>query len=295
MQIASKTKIALARLMQRPFYLARKLLGKSPIVQTRRRGVNWELDLREGIDFSIFLLGSFEPSTVRAYSSHLKEGDVVLDIGANIGAHTLLIAKIVGPSGRVIAFEPTNYAFAKLRQNLALNPDLAERVTLVQAMLCDDLDGSVPPIYSSWPLVNVDEPLHKHHLGRKNSCDGASKIRLDDWLTDNRIDRVQLAKMDVDGFEATVLRSGANMLRNKQPIFVMEIAPHVLEEHGTSAEEVAGLLCDAGYQFAEMNTGRPFENGVSSMIDSIPANSSRNVFALPSGTADRRAASETQS
>ena len=54
----------------------------------RRRGLNCNLDLSQGIDFAIFLQGSFDPETVRFYSKIIQPGDVVIDIGANIGQTT---------------------------------------------------------------------------------------------------------------------------------------------------------------------------------------------------------------
>lgn len=59
----------------------------------------------------------------------------MLDIGANIGSHTLPLAQMVGPSGRVYSFEPTDYAFGKQRRNLSLNPELSKRVNALQSML----------------------------------------------------------------------------------------------------------------------------------------------------------------
>ena len=93
----------------------RRLVGGGPELVTSRQGLTWQLDLREGIDLSIYLLGRFEPSTVRCYTRLVNPGDVVLDVGANIGAHTLPLARLVGEAGRVIAFELTRYAFLKLQ------------------------------------------------------------------------------------------------------------------------------------------------------------------------------------
>src|SRR5688572_20988587 len=100
-------KVGLAKMASRVVLSCRKLLGRPAQAQFVRDGIRWQLDLREGIDFSIYLLGSFEPATVRAYRRIVKPGQTVLDIGANIGAHTLPLARLVGPGGRVIAFEPT--------------------------------------------------------------------------------------------------------------------------------------------------------------------------------------------
>jgi hypothetical protein len=116
----TQRKIALACIANRFVKGGRRLLGMPMQAEFKRGGLRWMLDLDEGIDFSIFLLGSFEPDAVRCFEKRIKPGDVVLDIGANIGAHTLRLARLVGSSGRVLAFEPTIYAYAKLRSNLEL-------------------------------------------------------------------------------------------------------------------------------------------------------------------------------
>ena len=92
------------------------------IAEVARGGVNWRLNLTEGIDFSIYLLGAFEPITVAACARLIKPGDTVLDIGANIGALALPMARMAGPSGKVYCFEPTDYAFKKLTANLGPEP-----------------------------------------------------------------------------------------------------------------------------------------------------------------------------
>lgn len=87
-------------------------------MRVRRDGIHWDLDLSEGIDFAIFLLGGLELRTLRLYRRLVQPGDTVLDVGANIGAHALPLARLVGASGRVVAFEPTQFAFCKLQRNL---------------------------------------------------------------------------------------------------------------------------------------------------------------------------------
>ncbi|WP_213031383.1 hypothetical protein, partial [Acinetobacter baumannii] len=78
----------------------------------------------------------------------------------------LLLAQLVGPSGRVLCFEPTDFAFAKLSRNLELNPDLARRVTPFHCFLAEKDDAEVPEtIYSSWPL-SPRNGLPANHLGQ---------------------------------------------------------------------------------------------------------------------------------
>src|ERR1700751_5151651 len=119
--LTTKTKVSLARLAHSCISAGRKLAGKGDSTIVERNGIRYHLDLNEGIDFSIYLLGAFEPGTQKTLQKLAKPGDVVFDIGANIGAHPLTIAQSVGRSGKVYAFEPADFAFAKLQRNLALN------------------------------------------------------------------------------------------------------------------------------------------------------------------------------
>ena len=86
-----------------------------------RDGITYSLDLRESVDRGIFLLG-WEPLTISWLNKNLKTGDVIIEVGANIGAHSLIMSSIIGPDGSLYCFEPTNFAFDKLTTNFALNP-----------------------------------------------------------------------------------------------------------------------------------------------------------------------------
>lgn len=188
-------KIALARLAYRTIKLGRGLCRLQDHCQVIRAGLRYELDLSEGIDFAIFLLGSFEPSTVAALRRHLKPGATALDIGANIGAHTLQMARLVGPEGRVLSFEPTAFALAKQLRNLALNPEICNRVTAFQCFLAaDEYRMSPQPLYASWPLPHRPG-VHGKHFGRSMTTAGAQIMTLDNLLLQCRIERIDLVKL----------------------------------------------------------------------------------------------------
>ena len=153
MPVKTRHKILIARTARLPLMLFRKCLRLDNKLQAERDGIRWQLDLDEGIDLSIFLFGCFEPSTTKCLKQLVKEGQTVLDIGANIGAHTLQLAKLVGSKGQVIAFEPTVYALNKAQQNISLNPQLAPTIKLEQILLTEPDDSAVPEnLYSSWPF-----------------------------------------------------------------------------------------------------------------------------------------------
>jgi FkbM family methyltransferase len=275
--LSTKTKLAIARTASRAINLARSLTGSGPETVAVRDQVRWMLDLREGIDLALYL-GVYERATAAAIRRLVRPGSVVLDIGANIGAHTLPLAKLVGETGRVHAFEPTAFAHSKLRANLALNPELERRVVAEQLMLTDaDGAGPAQEIYSSWPLT-ARENLHAKHQGELKSTAGARAVRLDDYLAGAGVARVDLIKMDVDGFECHVL-GGAPKLLASRPIIIMELAPYVLVERGRSLQELKRILDAAGYKLEHETSGAPLPAQSEEIEAMIGDGRSMNVIA----------------
>jgi FkbM family methyltransferase len=250
-------KIAGARAIYRVVRAGRSILGRSDRQVVVRDGVTYELDLSQGIDFAIYLANVYERQTKAALRQLVSPASLVLDIGANIGAHTLHLAQLVGPNGRVIAFEPTDYAFRKLRRNLELNPQLEARVTTCHCFLTKHDEDRVPSaIYSSWPLAR-EAGLHAKHLGREMRTESARARSLDSVLSELADRKVQLIKLDVDGFECDVLGGATVLLRDVRPIFVMELSPYVLEEHGSSLERLLSYFIPNGYSFYDERTRKP--------------------------------------
>ncbi len=197
-----RQKLRIARLLSRSLQVGRSLFGQDMRVRCRRRDVNWDLDLNEGIDLSIYLLGAYEPRSLNAYDPLLRGGSVVFDIGANIGAHTLHFARLVGKDGRVFAFEPTGFALTKLRRNLALNPALASRVSAEQYFMVADRDAFPPStIASSWPLAELSSDPDEAHHGKEQASAGATAMTADDFCAKLGIGRIDFVKIDVDGYE----------------------------------------------------------------------------------------------
>ncbi|MGQ2186067.1 FkbM family methyltransferase [Bradyrhizobium barranii] len=272
-------KIAFARGLYRVVREGRKLAGLTDHDVVTRGGVVYELDLAQGIDFAIFLGDLFERSTKAALRKLVSPSSLVLDIGANIGAHTLHLAQLVGPSGRVIAFEPTDFAFRKLRRNLDLNPSLATRVCACHCFLTMNDEDNVPPaIYSSWPLAQ-ETGLHAKHLGREMRTESARARSLDSVLAELSDRKVQLVKLDVDGFECDVLGGATALLRDVRPIFVMELAPYVLEERGTSLDKLLSYFLPNGYVFYNERTYKPLPSSARELHRMIADGASVNVIA----------------
>lgn len=286
MILKTKTKIAVAATIQAPISAARSLLGMRDRAVVRRDGLMWDLDLREGIDFSIYLLRAFEWSTRNALRERVRPGATVLDIGANIGAHTLDLARSVGESGCVHAFEPTDYAVEKLKRNLALNPELERRVRVHQTLLAASADAPMQrEIYSSWPLSSGGA-VHPKHRGRLETTNHARVDTLDAFAEREGLSGVDLIKIDVDGHECPVLLGGSKLLARHRPVIVMEVSPYVHAEEGNSFPELISLLRDTGYSLMDEGL-RHLPLDAARLTEMIPGGAGINAIAVP-GSAEPR-------
>jgi FkbM family methyltransferase len=255
-------------------------LGK--VAKVNRNGFNWELDLSEGIDFSLWVTGIFERTTLEAYSAWIRDGAVVLDVGANIGAHTLPLARLAGASGKVFAFEPTIFAYEKLKKNISLNQQLAKRITCIQAMLTDSegLNEAPTRLYASWPLTQESE-LHRLHGGKLKEIGTARVTTLDQLLDELEVGKIDFIKVDIDGYESRMFRGAENTLKRWKPIILMELAPYVLKEASTSAEELIKIVANYGYSFYLLDGKTQLFSRSKTIDELVPIGASINILAIP--------------
>jgi FkbM family methyltransferase len=277
--LTTKQKVRLAASAYRLVSIGRSAVGKGNSATVSRGGLRWRLDLNEGIDFAIYLLGAFERSTVNTLRKLVKPGDVVFDIGANIGAHTLGLARSVGPAGGVFAFEPADFAFAKLQANLALNPELDARTVPRQILLsASALEPPETEIYASWPL-EATNAVHPKHRGMLVNTKGAAVDTLDHFVESEGIERLDLIKMDVDGHELPVLQGGLVTLKKFRPILVMELSPYVHREHHHDFAQFVALLREAGYSLQDAKNWHPLPLDAGKLEALIPDGASINAIA----------------
>ena len=220
-----------------------KLLGRiaphSGERRTRVFGYDVRLDLGEAIQRWMYL-GAFEPKETALVKGWLRPGMTFLDVGANFGYFTLLAASRVGPTGRVLAVEPSPLAAGRLAENIRAN-SLAW-VDLFQIGLSAE-SGSLE-LYIS--------PAEFHSPTMSASSGGEAVTvpvrRLDECLDEWGVEAVDLMKMDVEGHEPFVLRGAGDALSSGRIRAVLvEFNDHWLREQGSSPQELYGIFRDAGY------------------------------------------------
>lgn len=269
----------LARYISRVILGMRQLAGLPSEITVKRNGVSWQLDLEEGIDLALYL-GVFERSTTKTYRRIVKRGGTVIDIGANIGAHALPAACLVGKEGLVVAIEPTRFAFEKLLRNISLNPEIANTVCARQQFVSTVSGSGVPAsLFSSWQLTSEDG-VHQDHGGTAKETRGATVCTLDQLAEELELKRIDLIKVDVDGFEYDVLSGAGQSISKYRPAIVIEIAPYVLEPHDVSPVQITALLEPYGYRFYAERDHTEIHDP-EAYFDSLPFGSGVNLLALP--------------
>jgi FkbM family methyltransferase len=238
-------------------------------------GVKFELDLNELIDSSIYFTGGFEADATSKLRQIVREGDTVLDVGANIGFHTLLFAQLVGDTGRVVAFEPMRCAWQKLVRNIELNPGLAARIRLEKVVVSDlPRACEIVKFNTSWPLFGPRAPAVEEQV---------ESVTLDDYVGHRGL-HIDFLKVDVDGFEARVLRGAEQLLRGQRPGVMLEIGTYQHYE----APEVIRYLNACGYQELYWERGFTPVNAAC-IVDLLSKIKTINLFCFPSGSRRHRA------
>jgi len=212
---------------------------------------NLHLNLRlsEHMQRRIFWMGYYNLEIVPFMKARLKGGMSVIDIGANIGEISLVAAKCVGKSGRVIAFEPIDSIANELQSNIERNA--VQQVSVVRMGLSDTISDRVP-IYAS---CGQGSP-HDEHQGLGSLFEGAgggeplqdiAVTTLDNWISNHRMDRIDLIKIDIEGAELPCLRGALQTLQTFKPMLIVEVQEPTATTAGYHAQDVLDFLAALGY------------------------------------------------
>jgi FkbM family methyltransferase len=162
----------------------------------------------------------------------VKPGHIVIEVGANIGSHTVHLGRLVGPNGAVVAIEPQRALFYLLCANLALNEQFQVRAlhaaagAAVGSIRVPVLDHRAPLNFGGLSLTGLD------------TGDQIPLVTLDSF----DLPSVRLLKIDVEGMEIEVLRGASQLIARHRPILYVE------NDRRDRSEELIGLIMEMGYE-----------------------------------------------
>ena len=214
------------------------------------------------------LYGEYSEGEVDLFRRIVRAGDIVLDVGANLGAHTLFFAKTVGPRGAVLAFEPQRLVFQTLCANMALNN--------ITNVLCYWTALTDAPGVMRVPVLDPRQPDNFGGVALPGQAKG-------DQITVMRADsfdlpRCRLIKVDVEGMELEVLRGASRLIERHHPLLYVE------NDRPARAAELIRWIHGRGYR---LHWHRPWlynpDNFLGNPHNEYPNVMSQNMLCIHSG------------
>lgn len=273
LNIGTRLKIKIAKIL---LYIV-KIFHKNNIKTISRQGINFEIDIEEGIDLHLYIFGGFQKHIYSNSLISLKKDAVIFDVGANSGVMSLIFSKL-SPEGKIYSFEPTDYALKRFNKNLSLNEELSSRIIINQCFIhstcSDEADLTA---FSSWKLTG-NEKRHHIHKGIVKPTENVPSITIDHFVESNSIQRIDFIKIDTDGYELEVLKGAINSIKKLQPQIIFEIGLYVMQENNISFKNYYELFSSIDYKiFTVKGKNVNLEN----FTKRIPSNGTVDLIAIP--------------
>ena len=232
---------------------APKGLSEVIIAAGAAKGLRIILDLQSEKDY---WLGTYEFDLQTVARKLIQSGDVVYDVGANIGYVSLISARLSGKSGKVFAFEALPANVVRLRKNVLINA-LESRITVTHAAVIDTIQ---PVIFLTHPSGAMGKALGS--AGRDEQYNGRISVpglALDTFVYDENHAAPDIIKMDIEGGEGKALAGMPRLLTEKKPILMIEL-------HGEkAARQVWNHLRQHHFSVHQMKRGYPKVTHISTL------------------------------
>jgi FkbM family methyltransferase len=216
------------------------------VIHGKLHGYRMRLGLSEWSERQTYFLGRyFDLGTQYFLMRALAAGDTLIDVGGNIGMITLLGAKLVGPAGKIVTFEPNPDAADRIEQALADNA--IRNVTLHRVGLSDEASNLTLSVITAHTGMGTLAAVEEGHR-KLVSATHAVQVRRGDDLIGGDLPGAVTIKMDIEGFECRALRGMTQTLRRYKPAIITEVSDHHLRRAGASAQDLFELLHAEGYR-----------------------------------------------
>jgi FkbM family methyltransferase len=207
------------------------------LVQNYCGNLKFQVNTTYPIEGTIWLSGVYDIRTTRFLQTVIRSDDVVLDIGANCGALTLVAASCLD-RGKVYAFEPGNVVKTRLQTSVDLNPQLAEIIEVIPCGLGAKRDQL---------FYSEDANYRGNAALVKTEGIPVEVITLDEWVAARNIAKINFIKIDVEGMEYEVLLGSKDVLQRDHPIIYFETLPLFFEETTYTIRSLYEFLAQLGY------------------------------------------------
>jgi FkbM family methyltransferase len=206
---------------------------------TQRKGLRFPEGSKHQLEMA---LGEYEPEVVTICRQKLQPGMIVIDAGAYAGYYTRLFSELVGPKGKVYAFEPQPKNIAVLQHNIERSR-YPENIVLVQKAVSNQVgqlqiyqhrnDTAKTSLYSA---INLESPMM------------ITSTTLDAFLVEQSFAKIDLIKLDIEGAELAALDGMQNLITlSKNLILIVECSPQILARIGSAPTALINKINNLGF------------------------------------------------
>ena len=203
---------------------------------------------KEEVGFLYYYTNGYEKEVSEITKCILRKGDVAIDIGTLYGYYTLLFSSLVGDSGKVHGFEIDKTNYNTTRKNINFNS--RQNIELNKIAISDKKSQ----IYFVNPQDLKENKGKLKNLGlgyltetKNTSNKKVNTISLDEYVKENKLNKLKLIKIDVEGYEPNVIRGMINTLRNLKPYLFIEFSSDNLARNNSTCEELYNLIKALNY------------------------------------------------
>lgn len=250
-----------------------------------RDGRRFSVDLTSGMQDHVFFFGEYEKTISRVASRLINSGDICIDVGANFGWYTTLMAMRCGDSGEVHSFEPVPRSFRELEKNVKLAGS-PRNVHINEAALGDKEDTITISIAAGEPTGHASMAAKGQDGGLSFQC---RMTTLDNYLIENKVGNVDFVKVDIEGAEMMFLKGAARLFeQNVPPVFQMEMALAQAKHFGYLPNDLLKFIGSRGdYEFYRVFENEEIlrqithfdDNDIGANVFCIPAEVSKDAIA----------------
>jgi len=216
------------------------------VLTTTERGLLMACSHENYIEREIMTTGRFEADSTAVVEREVTPGQLVFDVGSNIGYYTMLLADLVGPTGAVHAFEPTAWAYQRSLRNLLMNPRLLDVPVAAHQLGL---------LARAQEFVSAIESRFSAKVLAHSQPERMRFTTIDAYCADRDITHIDFMKIDVDGHDVGVLRGAERTFAAHRPTLLCELCDRVLAPNGDSVATYVAWLADHGYHEGDVIDG----------------------------------------
>ena len=249
--------------------IASRIKGGSLVLEVRDYKGTFEIDFRSDVLQRLLIYNDYEKEIVQLIEKYIDPKKDVLDVGANIGLHTVLFSKLINANKKVLAFEPTPNALKYLRNNLH-NNNCDDKVIIYDGIATDSNGQFELNIIEGMEEYSAVSKINHPNVHGKKSV--AIKVQ------GNTIDAVVaqydlnpgFIKIDTEGAEYFVFQGAKETICKFKPVIISELSEQLLKAQGYTCNHIFEPLLSYGYNIYDAENFKPVSNNYEGNFIAIP-------------------------